>query len=125
MVLAEELAHSSRFVSKTLKDWLSTLDNEHLEIFTNTLYSILRASEASTLTDIEKSGITAAAKMIKSLGTMDEDTKQFIRKTFKELFFIARKNADSLVKKRVENEITQRFGDKEDYLGEDDLSMLV
>jgi hypothetical protein len=92
MIPVDDITTGSRFVSKTFKEWVSTLDNEKRELFCNALYSILLASEAKSLSDLEKSWFTAAGRMIKSFGNIDKETKNFLGETMKELFNTAKRN---------------------------------
>jgi hypothetical protein len=98
MVYVDDVTLSSRFVDKTVKDWIAGQDKEQREQFLNALYSILAASEVKSFQELEKSWFQAAGRMIKMLGSIDEDTKQLINKTLGELFNAARRNIDTLLK---------------------------
>jgi hypothetical protein len=96
MIHLDDVTTSSRFVSKTFKEWVATLDNERRELFCNSLYSILLASEARSLPELEKSWLTAAGRMLKSFGNIDKETKIFLKETLKELFNSAKRNITML-----------------------------
>jgi len=98
MVYVEKVDIGSRFVDKTLKEWIGNLDNEHREQFIGALYSILGASEVKSIPELEKTWFKAAGLMIKSMGNIDESTKNLIRKALAELFNAARRNIDTLLK---------------------------
>ena len=98
LVYVDKVDIGSQFVDKTLRDWINNLDNEHREQFFDSLYSILCASEAKSIHELEKSWFKAAGRMIKSLGNIDESTKAIIRKTLAELLIAARRNIDTLLK---------------------------
>jgi len=102
MVHADEITLSSRFVDKTLREWIGSLDNEHREQFIGALYSILIASEVESIPDLEKTWFKAAGLMIKSLGNIDEPTRNLIRKALTELLNAARRNIDTLFKPEKE-----------------------
>jgi hypothetical protein len=98
MVYVDKVDTGSRFVDKTLKEWVKNLDNEDREQFFDSLYSILTASDAKSFHKLEKTWFKAAGRMIKSLGNIDEPTKAVIRKTLSELLNAARRNIDTLLK---------------------------
>jgi hypothetical protein len=100
MVYADDVTQGSRFVSKTLKDWITTLDNTHREQFIEALYSILCASKAKTIPELEHSWPKSAARMLQSLGDIDESTRNIIKTSLTALFHSARNNIDTLLKKQ-------------------------
>jgi hypothetical protein len=98
LVYVDDVSLSSRFVDKTVKEWIAGQDKEQREQFLNALYSILEASELKSFHELEKSWLKAAGRMLKSIGSTDENTKQLIQKTFGDLFNTARRNFDALLK---------------------------
>ena len=98
MVYVDKVTVGSRFVDKTLKEWIGNLDNERREKFLDGLYSILDASGVKSISELEKSWLKAAGRMVKSLGNIDDSTKQHLRKTMRELFLSASRNIDTLLK---------------------------
>ncbi|MDR0300726.1 MAG: DUF2974 domain-containing protein [Treponema sp.] len=92
LAYADDITSGSRFVDKTVKDWIAGQDKEQREQFLNALYSILVASEVNSSKDIETSWFQAVGRMLKSFGSIDENTKQLINKTLRELFNAARRN---------------------------------
>jgi len=95
----DNVTMSSRFVNKTIKDWISGLDNEQREQFIDAIFTILSESEFTSLNELEESWFPIAMRIFKSIGSTDENTKKFIRHTFFDLFRSARKNIDTLFKK--------------------------
>ena len=100
MVYVDDVTQGSRFLSKTLKDWITTLDNTRREQFIEALYSILCASQAKTIPELEHSWPKSAARMLQSLGDIDESTKDIIKTSLTALFHSARNNIDTLLKKQ-------------------------
>jgi hypothetical protein len=98
MVYVDKTTSGSRFVDKTLKEWLGSLENEKRERFIEAIYSILTASEAKTLVELETTWVKSIGRIILSLGHIDEKTKKFIRETLLELFRSARHNIDTILK---------------------------
>jgi len=98
MIHVDEVTQGSRFVDKTLKEWIGNLNVAQREQFFDALYAILSASQAKSLYEIESSWFTATRRIIKSLGHIDESTKALIHKTLAALVSAARKNIDTLLK---------------------------
>jgi len=103
LVRAEKSTESSRFVNKTLREWILNFDNEHREEFIEALYHIVKAANVNSVADLEKSWFTAAGRVFKSLTNTDESNKKLIRQTLKELFRCAARNIETLLKQK-ENE---------------------
>jgi hypothetical protein len=99
MVYAGDITQGSRFLKKTIREWISSLDYEHRERFIEAIYTILTMSEISSIHEIEKSWLISAGRIIKSLGYIDEPTKKIILQTIIELFRSASRNIDTLLKK--------------------------
>ena len=97
MVQVGKVTLGSRFVDKTLKEWISGLNHKDREKFTNALYSILKASQAKSIPELEKNWFIAAGRMIKSLGNIDDATRHLIRKTLGDLFYTAQRNINTLL----------------------------
>jgi len=100
MVYVDDVTQGSRFVDKTLKDWITRLDNTHREQFIEALYTILCASQAKTIIELERSWPKSAARMLQSLGDIGEPTMNLIKTSLAALFHAARNNIDTLLKKK-------------------------
>jgi len=101
LVLAEKSTVSSRFINKTLREWLDSLDNEHREEFIESLYHILFTADVKSLQDLESSWFSAAGRVFTSLSHTDETKRKLIRKTLRELFVCAGRNLETLIKKKT------------------------
>jgi hypothetical protein len=101
MIRLEEVTMGSHVLDKTLKDWISNLDNNQREQFCNAFYSILTASEAKSLSELEKSWLKAGGKMLMFIANIDEKSKKLILKTTGELFKAAQRNINSMVKEEI------------------------
>jgi len=98
LFFVDDISLSSRFVDKTVKEWIAGQDNKQRELFLNALFSVLEASDVKSLQEFETSWFKAAGRIIKSFGSTDENKKQLIQKTFGDLFNIAKRNFDTLFK---------------------------
>jgi len=99
MVYVDDVTQGSRFVKKTLKDWIATLDNAHREQFIEALYNILCASRAKTIPELERSWLQSTTRMLQFLSDIGEPTKNLIKTTLAALFHSARNNLALLQKK--------------------------
>jgi hypothetical protein len=95
MVSVDKVATGSIFLDKTIKQWVSSVDQKEREKFTNALFSILRASGAKSFPELEKNWLKAAGRMLKSLGGADEETKILIRRILGVLFNAAIQNLNT------------------------------
>jgi len=98
LVYVDDISLGSRFVDKTVKEWIAGQNKEQREQFLNALYSILESSDVKSLQEFETSWLKAAGRMLKTFGSIDENKKQLIQKTFGDLFNAARRNLDTLLK---------------------------
>ena len=104
LIHVENVTITSRFVNKTLQDWIGTLDNTQREQFIEALYSILSDADIKSFEDLEKTWFASAGRMIKSLSSTDETTRKLLMETFGKLFLSARRNIDSFFKQEQQNE---------------------
>lgn len=98
MVRVDKITSSSRFIDKTLRQWINGLDAKDREKIIEAMYTIVNASDVKSIHELEDSFILSMGKIIKSLGNTDEYTKKLIRKTFIEFLRSARRNIDTLLK---------------------------
>jgi hypothetical protein len=100
MIRVNEVTSGSRYVDKTLRDWINSLVNEDREKIIEALYTILTVSDVKSIHELEKSFLPTMGKIIKSLGNIDEHTKKLIRKTFVEFLRAASRNFDTLLEQK-------------------------
>jgi hypothetical protein len=100
MISVEKVTSGSRFIDKTLRDWINSLANEDREKIIETLYTILSGSDIKSIHDLEKSFFPSMGKILKFMGNIDERTKKLLNKTFMEFFRAARRNIDTLLEQQ-------------------------
>jgi len=98
LVRAGKTTISSRFVNKTLREWVDSFDNASREQFIEALYNILSSADVKSTSELESSWLSAAGRVLKSLGNIDVSTKKLINKTLAELFRSASRNIDTIFK---------------------------
>lgn len=92
LVRVDDIDLSSRFVDKTLKEWMDTLDTEQREKFIDAMYSLLTSANVNSIFDLGNSWWQSTSKMIKSFGSFDESTKKLIGTAFSGLLRSVGKN---------------------------------
>jgi hypothetical protein len=100
MVHVDKVTSGSRYIDKTLRDWINGLANEDREKIIETLYTILSASDIKSIHDLERSFFPSMGKILKFIGNIDERTKKLLNKTFIEFFNAARRNIDTLLEQK-------------------------
>jgi hypothetical protein len=100
IVHVEEVTAGSLFVDKTVREWYKDLTIDQRELFIEALYKILSASEVKSTQEIESSWFQSIGKILKSFGNMDDSTRKLIRKTVASFIQSARRNIDTLWKKK-------------------------
>jgi hypothetical protein len=97
MVRLDSVDQGSRFIDKTLREWLGNLDNEHRREFSEALFGILGDAEIKSFSELGADWFNPAIRMIQSLGNLDRTTKKNIGKILGALFEAARNNFNTLL----------------------------
>lgn len=92
----EGLTNDSKFIDSTLKDWLEQLDNKQREMFVDTLFEVLYATEARSLSDLSDNWLKKSSAVIKALARIDPETRNAVLKIFKLLLSSAKQNMPAL-----------------------------
>lgn len=92
LVYTNEVDKYSKFVDKTLKDWISSMDEKQKELFIDTFYELLEATQSKTLTDLSNNTLHKMGIMFKNFKHIDESNKKAMLKTFKLLFKSIKEN---------------------------------
>lgn len=80
-VTLESRSAESQYIDKTLKAWLSDMDDEHREKFVDALYTVLSATNAQTLSELN----AGRKAFFASLFTIDAETRDILWKTVLQL----------------------------------------
>lgn len=88
----DELTNSSEFIDRTISDWLRKVEPEQREIFIDTFFEILNATQAKTLSEISSNKIANAKTMIKTYQNISTETKEIMLKTLGALVSIGKNN---------------------------------
>ena len=77
-IQVESVTTASRFVDYTLKGWMTELPPDRREKFCDAVYQILKDTDANTLRDIGRNKYSSLRKIILSIRSLDEQTRQDI-----------------------------------------------
>lgn len=91
-VTLDAVTGSSRFIDRTLKDWLTVMSVSERAMVIDTLYEILEATEAKTRTELTTGWYKNARIILKSLKQIDGPTRQVIQQVLSALVQSARDN---------------------------------
>lgn len=83
---------SAVFMDSTLNQWAETIDDVKRGLFINTLYEIIRVTNARTIDDLSIGLVKNAPAILDAVKGMDPDTRQFLLYTVKSLFPLAARN---------------------------------
>ncbi|MDE6015562.1 MAG: DUF2974 domain-containing protein [Acetatifactor sp.] len=89
-VLAEDIYGRARLVDNTINEWISSLDNQQIKLFVDTLYQVISASEADDLISITADWKRSMTGVVAALKEVDEDTAKVLQEIVKGLFELAR-----------------------------------
>jgi hypothetical protein len=97
VVQLDRVNRESRFVDRTVREWLSSLNNEQREGFTEALFSILSSTEAVSFPELGAGWLKNTVTMIQSLTSIDENSRDMLFKTIGALLGAAKNNIYTLL----------------------------
>jgi len=92
MVQLDGLTPRGRFMDQTLKEWIGGLDRDERRQFTEALYSILSATDVTSVSEITTGNI------LQGLKNIDDATRDLIDKSVGTLLKAAKNNLDTLLR---------------------------
>ncbi|MDR1900643.1 MAG: DUF2974 domain-containing protein [Treponema sp.] len=99
VVRLDRVTQGSRFIDRTLKEWIGGLDGKQREQFTEALYAILSSTDAKSFPELTAGWLKSAARMIVSLSGVDDRTRSLIVNTVAALLKAAKNNVYTLIPK--------------------------
>jgi hypothetical protein len=94
----EKINKESRFIEKTLKEWLSGIDNKQRQDFTEALFKILGSLQVSIVPELGDDWFKTGIALIQSLGSIDDKSRSMLFKTLGALLHSAKNNINFLLK---------------------------
>jgi hypothetical protein len=86
------ISKSATYMNGTLNQWVNLYDDQKRELFINTLFQILQATEATTFYDLTGDWLKRAVAALGAMRGIDEETRTFLLQTIRSLFVLAIKN---------------------------------
>jgi hypothetical protein len=108
MVRVDSVDQGSRFINKTLREWIRSLDDEHIRVFSDTLFGVLNNAEIKSFTEFGEDWFKAAGRIIQSYGNVDPDTKKNVGKVLSALFKAATNNINTLLPENTQPALTKK-----------------
>ncbi|MDR2900473.1 MAG: DUF2974 domain-containing protein [Treponema sp.] len=93
----DEVDNSSRFIDKTMKEWLCGLSPEQRKELVNHVYTIFTSTKALTLQELTSQWQKSAIAMIKTISNLDENTKKNLSTMFSILVKAAKNNINYIL----------------------------
>ncbi|MDR1362993.1 MAG: DUF2974 domain-containing protein [Spirochaetaceae bacterium] len=97
MVHINSVSKHSIVVNKMLMKWLEDMNHQTRLTFVETLYDIVNDANIKSVHDFTDNKLKNAALLIKSLHTVDNESKKMLFKTFSALFDVAKNNIQSFI----------------------------
>jgi hypothetical protein len=97
VIRLDKVTRGSRFIDRTLKEWIGSLDERRREQFTDVLFTILSSTEAKSFPELTDSWLKNAGLMIQSLKNIDEPTRNLMFSAIAALFKAATNNINTLL----------------------------
>ena len=76
--LRQTVTNGSRFLDRTLKQWLAGLEPEQRERTIDTVYHMLCETNAETLHELKENRFSRALALLRSAKGLDEDTRKLL-----------------------------------------------
>lgn len=86
------ITRSANHMNKTLNQWINSFDDQRRELFVNTLFQIIQATDARTVYDLTDDWKKRAGAVLDEMGGLDNETRRFLFKAIRSLFALSVKN---------------------------------
>lgn len=103
-IVLEEVTNESKFIDKTITNWLKNLDLQTREQVIDIVFEIINSTEAKTINDLKLSVMKNAKIILSSYKHIEPENKKMIIATIAELVEIIKAN----VKEEYKNNISQK-----------------
>ncbi|MPM76433.1 hypothetical protein SDC9_123431 [bioreactor metagenome] len=86
------ITKSAVYMNETLNQWINSLDDQKRELFVNTLFDVIKATNATTFHDLSADWQKRAVDALGAIRGIDDETRKFVYQTIRSLFALAIKN---------------------------------
>jgi hypothetical protein len=97
VIRLDTVTQGSRFIDRTIKEWIGGLDKRQREQFTEALFTILSSTEAKSFPELTEGWFKNAGLMIQSLKNIDEPARELMFGVMAALFKAAKNNINALL----------------------------
>lgn len=95
-----DITEQSKFISKTICEWLKVLPTEQKQVFVETLFGILEGTDAKTNAELSANPLESMKKVLKVTTHINQDTKDLVGKTIQLLIKYGWQNIGTLKNKK-------------------------
>jgi len=88
----QSVKKSALYMNGTLNQWVNSFDDQQRELFVNTLFSVIKATNATTFYDLTGDWPKKAVAVLGAIRGIDDETRKFVYQTIRSLFVLAVKN---------------------------------
>ena len=85
-ITLREMTPQAQLSSSELRTWVRNLSVEQRETFVDSLFAVLKASGATTLTDLKDDRFKAVSAMVRAMKDLDKDTREGLLEFVRMLF---------------------------------------
>lgn len=93
------LTTGAEYMNRTLADWLAGLTNEQREQFVDALYTVISATDLTSITELRDNWQAELAALIENMKSMDDATRDILHETLRSLMHMAVKNLPAAARK--------------------------
>ena len=109
----DRLTADARYLDRTLNQWIRSLSQEDRERFVDGLYDLVEENGIKSFTEIRDDWRKNIPALVHSVTHMDEDTKEFMQRSLKELAAMSFQNITGIFRgKRGEETGVRRGAEK-------------
>lgn len=105
--IISELTNSSKFIDRTLTDWLQKVNEEQRKEFIDVLFDILNATEVEKFADLNTKKFTTAKTIIKTYKKLDAESKKTMNYALNMLVEVGKSNI--FIKKEQKNKDVKEY----------------
>ena len=103
-VVLKEVTNGSKFIDKTITNWLKNLDLQTREQVIDIVFEIINSTEARTIADLKLSLMKNAKIILSSYKHIEPENKKMITATITALFGIVKENVKEEYKNNINKE---------------------
>lgn len=108
--IVKQIYSGRMFMDTTLNDWILSLNQEQMRIFVDTLYDVVKASEADNLIDFTANWKKSIQGIMSAIKNVDSDTTKVMNDIMKALFEILSQNTKEELQRKKRNQDRELMG---------------